>query len=370
MRVVLNGSQAGNRSGTGRYTEQLARWLPSLAQDVDVQVTWPSNAPRPACDRDAFRAFHEREIGGPLSRAFYDQLRFARDARSLDADLVHCPANVGTYRGSAPMVLTVHDLSFLEEPGWFRATRAAYYRATVTRSVRRAARVIAVSEATARDISERLGRERETIDVVPNGVAERFRPESEARQAEVRGGYGLPDRFFLFYGTHEPRKNLPRLIQAWSAVADECAVDLVLAGRAGWKVRPIVKAVEQSRHAGRVHFPGFLRQEDLPAVISAAEAFAYPSLYEGFGIPVAEAMACGTPVLTSNVASLPEVAGDAAVTIDPRDTEAIADGLGRLARDPDLRASLAEQGLARAARYDWKRTAQMTLAVYRKVVQG
>jgi glycosyltransferase involved in cell wall biosynthesis len=368
MRVVLNGSQAGNRSGTGQYTGQLARWLPSLAQDVDVQVTWPSNAPRPACDREAIQAFHERDIGGPVSRVFYDQFRFGRDARGLGGDLVHCPANVGTLRGGIPMVLTVHDLSFLVEPAWFRAERAAYYRAAVTRSVRRAARVIAVSEATARDLCERLGRGRETIDVVPNGVEERFRPESDARQAEVRAAYSLPDRFWLFYGTHEPRKNLPRLIQAWSAVAEDFPISLVLAGRAGWKVGPIVKAVEQSPHAGRVHFPGFLRMEDLPAVISAAEAFVYPSLYEGFGIPVAEAMACGTPVLTSNVASLPEVAGDAAITVDPRDTEAMADGLRRLAQDDALRASLAKQGRARAAGYDWKHTAQLTLATYRKAV--
>ena len=366
MRVVLNGSQAGNRSGTGQYTGQIARWLPSLAQDVDIQVTWPSSAPRPACDREAFQAFHERDIGGPVSRVIYDQFRFGRDARGLGADLIHCPANVGTLRGGISMVLTVHDLSFLVEPGWFRRERAAYYRAAVARSVRRAARVIAVSEATARDVCERLGRDRETIDVIPNGVDERFRRESEARQAEVRAAYGLPDRFWLFYGTHEPRKNLPRLIQAWSSVAEECPVSLVLAGRAGWKVGPIVKAVEQSPHADRVHFPGYLRQEDLPAVISAAQAFVYPSLYEGFGIPVAEAMACGTPVLTSNVACFPEVVGDAALMVDPRDTEAIADGLRRLAQDPELRASLAEQGRARAAGYDWKRTAQLTLATYRK----
>jgi glycosyltransferase involved in cell wall biosynthesis len=273
-------------------------------------------------------------------------------------------------RKTATQVVTVHDLSFYQEPAWYRFERAAYYRWAVARSLRHTARVIAVSRATARAVYERLGYPEDRIDVVPNGVDERFRPATAEEKESILSKYALPKRFFLYVGTLEPRKNLPRLIRAWSTVAGRCEQDLVLAGRHGWKHSPVLTEVRRSAHATRIHLPGFVEAEDLPALMSGADAFVYPSLYEGFGIPIAEAMACGTAVLTSSTTSLPEVAGDAALLVDPNDVAALGDAIARLAEDAHLRAELAAKGLARAARYSWKRTAELTLNVYRAALQG
>lgn len=369
MLVLLNALQAGNRSGTGMYTEQLARRLPGLAEDVEVTVAWPRDVPPVAgLERAAGCRVLLRGGGGWLQRVRYDQFGCRRDAKALDADLVHYPANVGSLRAGLRTVVTVHDLSFYHEPRWYRPERALYYRRGVAASVQHAERVITVSEFTAAELTKHLGYPRDRIDVIPNGVDERFGPATDEDQARVRTKYGLPERFILYTGTHEPRKNLVRLIRAWSTIAAQTTQDLVLAGRTGWKTAPIRAEAERSPHHDRIHFPGFIDDSDLPALMTAADVFAYPSLYEGFGIPVAEAMACGTPVLTSNTTSLPEVAGDAAVLVDPLDIDALADGLRRLVFDEVLRSDLRRKGLERAQGYSWECTARETLDTYRKTL--
>jgi len=367
MKILLNGLQAGNRSGTGRYVTELARRLPGLSAETDVTVLWPRHVPPPAGIEAACVLADGRAT---FRRLWHDQLGLRRLRRRLGAAVVHFPANIGPLLAMDGAVLTIHDLSFLRERSWYRSNRAAYYAHAVRRSARLAARVIADSHATASDVADLLGVPQDRIDVIPLGVGEAFHPAAAEQQAGVRERYGLPERFFLFVGTLEPRKNLVRLIDAYSRAAPSCGEDLVIAGRDGWKVAPIRAAAAASAHAQRIHFPGFVADEDLPALLSAARAFVWPSLYEGFGLPPLEAMACGTPVVTSNTSSLPEVVGDAALQVDPDDVDTLADALLTAATDAAPRDDLIEKGRRRAAQFTWERTAQLTLDTYRAAAQG
>ena len=363
MRVLINALQAGNRSGTGKYIESLIPALLTCDSDLELMVSWPWDLPDPKFEGHV--ALYKRDARH-LHRLLYDQLFAERQRRDVGADLVHYPANFGRLLPGSEAVLTVHDLSFLRHPEWFRPGRAAYYRFSARRSVRHARRIIADSQATADDVQTMLEVPSDRIDVVPLGVDNAFRPATQAAQTAVCDKYDLPARFFLYVGTLEPRKNLPRLIDAWSNLTDVDKPDLVLAGREGWKVAAIMDAVERSAQGNRIHFPGFVAQEDLPALMSAAHAFVWPSLFEGFGLPPLEAMACGTPVLTSNTSSLPEVVGDAALTVPPDRTEVITEELSTLADSEETRTRLREAGLQRAAEFTWERTARLTLESYRK----
>ena len=368
MLVLLNALQAGNASGAGRYTAHLAQSLTALGGDVNIAVIWPEGVARDVAD-DA--SYIESTAVGVAKRVFFDQVGIKQVRSRLGADVVHYPANVGALTRIPNTVLTVHDLSFLREPKWFPAGRSFYYRKAVLRSAGLAARIVADSRATADDLVSMAGVAASKIDVVHLGVDEGFRPASEEAQASVRKTYNLPQgNFFLYCGTLEPRKNLPRVIEAWSSIAERCDWDLVIAGRRGWGVDAIEQAIAESAHADRIHPPGFIEQGDLPAVMTAAGAFVWPSLWEGFGLPPLEAMACGTPVVTSSTSSLPEVVGDAAVLVDPHDVAAIAEGMLAVAEGAALRADLSAKGLERAAGFTWKKTAEETVETYRKVLQA
>lgn len=365
MRVLFNALQAGNRSGTGVYSAQLARWLPQIDSECEVDVLWPQDELLPDVPDSSRDRYWLTPSGSALSRIFREH---SSAAQQSSANLVHYPCNVIGLRERTPAIVTVHDLTFLEEPAWYRWERATYNRWGVSHSVRRAKRVIAVSEATADALVDRLRVDRDRIDVVYNGVDERFVPAGDDTKIVVREKYDLPSSFFLFVGTLEPRKNLVRVINAWSRIANEIDQDLVLVGREGWKAGPIFEAARASAHSARIRFVGFVEHGDLPGLMGTADALVYPSLAEGFGIPVAEAMACGTPVVTSNVSSLPEVAGDAGLLVDPVDEAAIGDAMRRLAGDAALRADFSGRGIERARMFSWRKSAEQTMETYRKAL--
>jgi glycosyltransferase involved in cell wall biosynthesis len=367
MKVLLNGLQAGNRSGTGRYTTELARWLPQVSNDLDLAVVWPKNADPPNTEAPGFTLI-KKDFPSAGRRLFYDQLGLRSEARQARADLTHYPANVGNLFGGIRSIVTVHDLSFIRHPSWYTLGRSAYYRSVVSRSTRTAARIIADSTATADDLINLLGVSALRIDVIPLGVSEAYTPQSAAQQKAVREKYSLPEAFFLFVGTLEPRKNVIRIIQGWAGRAQAAKLPLVIAGRDGWKVGPIHQAANQYNDTGKIHFPGFIAEEDLPALLSAAKMLVWPSLWEGFGLLPLESMACGTPVVTSNSSSLPEVVGDAALTVDPYDADAIGEAMLRLASDEKLYKNLRERGLSRAKEFTWKRTAELTCDAYRRAM--
>ena len=270
-------------------------------------------------------------------------------------------------------ILTVHDLSFVRIPETASPALKAYLDVVVPRSVRRADHVLADSEATRDDLIALYGTPSGKITVLWCGVDSRFAPvEDKAVLQRVRETYHLPDvPFILTVGTVQPRKNYSRLIEAVSRLRQtEPDIQLVIAGGRGWLEDPIYRTLDALNMRDAVLFTGFAADEDLPALYTLARAVALPSLYEGFGLPVLEAMACGTPVVTSNVSSLPEVAGEAALTINPLHVDELTDALQRVTTDEALRATLRERGFARTAAFTWERAALQLHALYSQMLSA
>jgi glycosyltransferase involved in cell wall biosynthesis len=269
--------------------------------------------------------------------------------------------------------MTIHDTTLWMFPRYHPRRRLLAMRPLIPLAARRAAAIIAVSAATRRDLLRILKVPEHKVHVIHEAPGRQFRPLAGTEALErVRAHYGLPASFVLYVGTIEPRKNLPRLLRAFQLVRQQGFPThaLVLVGHRGWKDAAVMRMVEDLELDGTVRLLGYVPTDDLVALYNLAEVLAFPSLYEGFGLPVVEAMACGTPVLTSPRGSLAEVAGDAAEFVDPLDVESIGDGLRRLLSDSNRRAELRATGLARAARFRWDETAARTRRVYEMVRRG
>jgi glycosyltransferase involved in cell wall biosynthesis len=287
-------------------------------------------------------------------------------------DLFHSPDFVLPPVRAARSILTVHDLAFLLYPECADARLRAYLEKTVPRSVRRADYVVADSENTRNDVICLLGVPPERVTVVPGGVDPVFRPVTDpTRLSTLRRSMGLDDTtpYILFIGVIEPRKNLMGLIEAFDILKSRRSLPhkLVVAGRRGWLSDSTMERAERSPYRSEIIFPGFIPEADLPTLYSAAETFAFPSHYEGFGLPVLEAMACGTPVVASRASSLPEVVGDAGMQVDPDDSDHLASALELLALNPEMRADFSTRGIARASTFTWEAAAEVMLDVYHKV---
>lgn len=276
-------------------------------------------------------------------------------------DFVLPPARPQTVR-----LLTVHDLSFVRVPETASPRLKAYLDVVVPRSLKQADHILADSQATKDDIVELYGVDPTRITPLLSGVNSRFQPQQQDQIETVRHKYGLGGKpFILSVGTVQPRKNYARLVYALKALLDrQLDVSLVISGGKGWLEDSLYTAIRDTHMQDDVHLIGFADEDDLPALYSAANCFAFPSLYEGFGLPVLEAMACETPVITSNVSSLPEVAGDAAILVDPHDVEDITEALYRLLTDNALRDQLVQRGRVRAAHFTWKRSALQLKSIY------
>ncbi len=366
---LLSLTQTYRGAGINGYIYQLLRRLP----EMDAGAL-------PLC----YRAFlHDRAFEAPAGldvqysrwdtrrpwkRIAWEQTRLAALSGSLD--LLHGLAFAAPLAARCPTIVTVHDLSFLRFPEAFHRANRAYLTLFTQLSTRRATRVIAVSESTRRDVIALCGVPGERVITIPNGVDEAFHPADAAEIEEFRRNRRLPERFILYLGTLEPRKNLETLIDAYAGLraADKAVPKLVIAGGKGWFFETIFARVAELGLRDEVLFPGYVPGTELPWWYRAAELFAYPSRFEGFGLPVLEAMACGTPVVTTTSSSLPEVAGDAALLVDPDDTTALTAALGRLLTDSQLRTDLRTAGLRQAARFSWMRTAAQTAQVYRDVL--
>ncbi len=304
-------------------------------------------------------------ISPRLLTILWQRLRLPLPVEALigKIDILHAPDFV-LPPTRARALLTVHDLTFMARPETADAGLRRYLMRAVPRSLRRADLVLADLQATRADLGRLLGVDAGRVRVLYPGVSRRFRPLPAEQTEPLRAQLGLPESFLLFVGTLEPRKNLVRLIEAFgrlSATGAHPGLSLVVAGRRGWLYDEIFAAVARLGLADRVRFLDFIDDAHLPGVYNLARAFVYPSLYEGFGLPALEAMACGTPVITADVSSLPEVAGDAAVLVDPLDLDAIVGGILRALGDAGrLRAA----GPAQARRFSWERAADHLIAAY------
>jgi len=300
-------------------------------------------------------------------RIFWEQVVQPTTLRRIGADLVHGPVFVGPMISPCPVVITLHDLSFVRFPSLFRPVNRLYLTLMTRISARRASRLIAVSSFTAAEATRLLGVSRDHIDVVYHGVRSSFRPLPSGEVEEYRSRRGLPEKFILSVGTLEPRKNLINLVQAFARARDR-DTQLVIAGGKGWLYEELFAKVERLGLSREVRFLGYVANEELPFLYNAAEMLAYPSIYEGFGLPVVEAQSCGTPVLCSDSSSLPEAAGDGAVTVDTRSVAALAEGLHQLLTNEMLRAQMRQRGFNHARQFNWRRTAELTSQVYRSVL--
>lgn len=288
----------------------------------------------------------------------------SREMARRPPDVLFVPAHVVPLWHPPATVVTIHDLGYRFFPHQHTWQARLYLDASTRFSCRAARHIIADSQATARDLQREYGVPAERIRVVYPGLDPAMARADPAAQDEVRRRYGLSRPFVLYVGTIQPRKNLARLVEAFARLPGPLAgVDLVLAGQIGWLAGETLATIRRLGLEGRVRLPGYVPQEDLPALLSAAECFVMPSLYEGFGLPVLEAMACGTPVICSDAGSLPEVAGDAALQFPATDTDALAAALAHLLGSAALRQSLASRGLAWCRRFSWERAAREILDV-------
>ena len=293
----------------------------------------------------------------PRTRLIGRHLQWPAEIRRMKPDVYFGPAGaLPLGRIATPSVITVHDLAIYRNPRWFPPRQPLSTRLVVPRSILRADVVVAVSESTADDIAEHFGMERGRIQVVPHGVSPRMRPMGADELADARRRLGLPDRFIVFVGTIEPRKNLETLLDAWVLMRDR--PDLVVVGSWGWRYEAVRE--KMARLGPRLHHMESVDPDELPAIYNLARVLAHPAWYEGFGLPPLEAMACGTPVVVSAASSLPEVVSDAGVLVPPGDAEEWRKALERVVGDTDLAADLRHRGILRAAQFSWERAATMT----------
>lgn len=367
--LLLNQSAGYRQTGVSRYIDRLLRALPGamVSDELVAYVGRGMELQNPVATGSLRTA--AIDVERPTARIAWEHLALPMLARRDHLDIFHGPVNAIPLGLPCPSIVTVHDLAFLRFPDQVTAKRYQYLSRTVRASVRRAKRVIAVSEGTKQDIVELLDFAPEKIAVTPLGVDARFQALDEAGLKQFRSQAGIERPYVLFVGTLEPRKNLPRLVEAFSTIASDVPHDLVIIGPEGWLTSNIHESAAQLLEQRRIQFRGFVPDGQLPAWYSACDLFAYPSLYEGFGLPALEAMACAAPVLTSCVSALPEVVGDAALTVDPLDVHAIADGMRQILTNADLRIDLGRRGPERSRQFTWARTAELTVEVYREAAQ-
>jgi glycosyltransferase involved in cell wall biosynthesis len=403
MKIGIDYTSAATQgAGIGRYTRELMRALLALPSDHRYSFYYASHnrideskienrkskiRRLPIHDKWLMRVWHRLRIPIPV------ELIVGK------VDLFHSPDfTLPPTLPGVPTLLTVHDLSFVRDPDSAWPSLRAFLNKAVPRSVKRATHVLADSQATKDDLIELFGTPTEKITVLYSGVDARFAPVRDRAEIDrVCNKYQLPRPFILSVGTLQPRKNYGRLVEAFGQIVQhpernavkskdadrvteshsstsplrgstQNAYHLVIAGGKGWLYESIFEQVQRSGLEGRVHFPGFVDDADLPALYSAADLFAYVSLYEGFGLPLLEAMACGTPVVGSSASSLPEVIGEAGLQVDPRSVDDIARALRQMMDQPELRERSIGLGLERVKLFTWDKAARELLTIYDRVV--
>jgi glycosyltransferase involved in cell wall biosynthesis len=374
MRIGIDYTAAINQSaGIGRFVRNLFREVTRL--DPENQYVMVHAAPNtgrvvsipdgPNVSEKQLR-FRERTMTALWHRL---HVPIPVDFLAGGLDVFHAPDFIlpPLHRGIS--ILTVHDLAFLIHPECADDRLLMFLERAVPRSCERADYIVTDSENTKNDVICLLDADPGRVFVVPGGVDEAFHPASADAIAEVRRTYNIWKPYVLAVGVIEPRKNLPRLIDAYARFRLRTGAEhqLVIAGGKGWKWEETFRTAEQCGFADDIVFTGYVPDQSLSALYSGAEVFALPSLYEGFGLPVLEAMACGTAVVCSDTSSLPEFAADAAILVSPEDTNAIAEGLERVCLDELVRNDLRTRGSKRAAEFTWERSAELLLDVYQKV---
>lgn len=352
-----------SNTGIGRYTSNLIKHLAEF--DSGYQYTlYVKNA---EAELAVNGLFNRQVVKAPVY-SLKEQIQMPRLIKRWGVDIFHSPHYVLSLDCPCPAVITVHDIIHLLYP----ASKAAnlYARVMLPLVTRKASRIIAVSHSTKNDLVRKVGVKEDKVAVIHNGIDERFQPVKDQRKIEeLRRKYGLPEQFILYVGTTKPHKNLPALIKAFAYVlrhGDIPGCKLVVAAKKdSLQDLSIVPTITAHSLENEVIFIGQMPDEDMPLLYSAALLLAFPSLYEGFGLPPLEAMACGTPVVCSNTSSLPEVVGDAALLVNPRNIEQMGDAILQLILNQGLRQEMIQKGLERTKSFSWRETTNQTLELYR-----
>ena len=374
MRIAIDAHSVGTKlGGNESYAVNL---IEALAQIDEVNQYTLFVTTAEARDR-----FHQRWPNFKV-RSTLPHTPLIRIPLTLSAELRKHPVDVLHVQFTAPpfcpcpVVVSIHDLSFEHVPETFHRRSRIQLRLTVRSSARRAAKILTLSEHTRRDVIDTYGIEPSRITAIPLAAPGHFYPVEDNRELQrVRHTYGIDGQYILSVGSIQPRKNVARLVQAYARVraslrdkqTETELPKLVLVGKLGWLYDETLRALEQSSVADSVILTGYVPGSDLPALYSGAICFVYPSYFEGFGLPPLEAMKCGAPVIVGNQTSLPEVVGDAGLTVDPFDIHSIAEAIEKLINDSVLRRELSVKGRSRADTFSWRKTAQQTLEVYQQV---
>ncbi len=355
--------------GIGRYTFNLIDALARVAPNERLLVLHNPALPNSHYDVAALGRYPNVQLSRVTVPTFSPAEQIGLLPRAPKVDLFHSPYYYKPYFSRVPSVVTIFDLLPLFYPAALPNARTRFiFRVAMGLAARTATRIIAPSSSTCRDLVARLRVARDKIDVIPLAADARFRPQPAAEIARVRAVYGLEAEYVLSVGINKPHKNFRTLIEAWERAGDRQRI-LAIAG--AWDARYADLATQaelaKARTGADIRFIRNVADGDLPALYGGALVFVLPSLYEGFGLPPLEAMACGVPVVVSNVSSLPEVVADAGVLVDPHDADGLAARLRELLDDPGRRANASERSLRRASEFSWERTARETLAVYEMV---
>ena len=358
--------------GAGNYIIQLIRTLSNLEGEFEFVIF---------AQPDRWQLISAKEHKGihwvktpsfdPGIRLIWEQTLLPRLVRQSGVDLLHSLHYTRPYLLSCPSVVTFHDMTFFLYPHLHTRIKRVFFPLAIRLSARTAQSLIADSESTRQDVIRILQIPSKKIVSIPLGVDQKFRVIDDPLVLErVRRDYKLPDRFILYVGLIEPRKNVPLLIRAYKNLIDQgFTVPLVIVGRFGWMYEAVLDQIEGFGLKEQVHFTGYVPGGDLPVIYNLADISVYPTQYEGFGFPALEAMACGVPLVTSAVSSLPEIVGDAGILIPPDDEGALTEAIANVLRNPDLHAELARKGPIQAAQFSWEQTAQKTIQVYRQVLK-
>jgi len=346
----------GQKSGFGFYVKNLVEALAKVDPKDEYVLISPNT---------------EKDFSTP-QRWFWDQFIFPRRARKAQVDLLHQPCFSAPLWYSSKVIVTCHDLISIFFPENLPLASRLFYSKWEPFSYRKASKIIAISEHTKRDIMALLKIPEEKIRVIPLAASKDFRPiKSKRKIKEVQKKYKTGENYILDVGTIEPRKNLPFLVRSFAlAVREGVDANLVITGKKGWYYQGLFKLVADLNLQDKVIFTGYVEEKELPSLYSAAKAFVFPSLYEGFGLPPLEAMACGVPVISSNTSSMPEVIGKAGILISPKDERLWAKTIVNILKDKALAQTLSEWGIRQAKKFSWEETARKTIEVYKEVVNG
>lgn len=358
MKIAIDAQTIlGQKTGFGFYVKNLIDNLKKIDPKNEYILLRPET---------------EKDFSTP-QRFIWDQFKVPKLARQARVDILHQPCFSAPlfYRGK--IVITVHDLISMHFPKNLPFASRMFYSKWMPFTYRRADKIIAISEDTKKDIMARLHINEDKIKVIHSAVAPDFKVISDADYlAKIKVKYNTGDQFILDVGTLEPRKNLLFLVRAYNLAVQQAHIPhkLVLSGKKGWYYDDLFKLIRDLKLEDKVIFAGYVAEEDLPALYNAADLFAFPSLYEGFGFPPLEAMACGTPVISSNTSSLPEVVGEAGILLAPENEQVWADKMVEVISNQALRQKMRAAGLAQAQKFSWEETARQTIKVYQEVFRA